>query len=112
MFGSSLCFDWSIFVRATEEMVFAPVADVFSRMTSEMTLLQVQTEDGVRTLRMTPEHPAYVDTMGWVEARMLAPGDEILDYDGNTPLTLDADGSNARRLASSCQPRQSSTNGP
>ena len=26
--------------------------------------------------------------LGWVEARMLAPGDEILDYDGNTPLTV------------------------
>ena len=69
-------------------MVFAPVADVFSRVTSEMTVLQVQTEDGVRTLRLTSEHPAYVDTMGWVEARMLAPGDEIFDYDGNTPLTV------------------------
>ena len=33
-------------------MVFAPVADVFSRVTSEMTVLQVQTEDGIRTLRM------------------------------------------------------------
>ena len=26
--------------------------------------------------------------MDWVPARMLAPGDEILDYDGNTPLTV------------------------
>ena len=72
----------------TGEMVFAPVADVFSRVTSEMTVLQLQTEDGIRTLRLTPEHPAYVDTMGWVQARMLAPGDEILDYDGSTPLTV------------------------
>ena len=46
------------------EMVFAPVADVFSRVTSEMTVLQLQTEDGITTLRLTPEHPAYVDTIG------------------------------------------------
>ena len=72
----------------TGEMVFAPIADVFSRMTDEMSVVRLQTEDGVTALRLTPEHPAYVDGKGWVPAGALVAGDEILDYDGNTPLTV------------------------
>lgn len=70
------------------ELVYAPIVDVFSRMTNEMTVVRLRSEQGVTSLRLTPEHPAYVEGKGWIEARLLAAGDAILDYDGNVPLTV------------------------
>jgi hypothetical protein len=73
----------------TGETVFSPVSQLLNRISDEMSLVTLAHEDGRQeTLRVTPEHPAYVAAVGWVDAGDLQPGDTIEDFDGGAPLKV------------------------
>lgn len=53
----------------------APVTDCFKREAPDM--ISIETEEG-DVLKLTPEHPIFVDQAGWVQAKELKENDIIL----------------------------------
>lgn len=62
------------FDDSSQQLVSARVGHVFDREVEEVLELEV---DG-QTLQLTPEHPVYTKSKGWVEAKSLTDDDEVL----------------------------------
>ena len=61
------------------------VGKVFSHPVSQIVVLRV----GNETIRVTPEHPFWVDGNGWVDAGQLRPGMRLAAADGSLPVVIE-----------------------
>ena len=73
-----------------------PVLHSFVRTSDHLRLLTLHTAGGTDTIRTTDEHPFWVPECGWVEAKNLQSGDELVGQDGGAVAWVQATGRIAR----------------
>ena len=57
----------------TREMGYKRVVKLYSNNSSQMVYLTI----GEKVIKVTPEHPFYIDGVGWISAGDLKTGDEV-----------------------------------
>jgi len=75
--------------ETTGELAPKRVVQVFRNVTDHLRIVRIRSSDGVeQELQTTDEHPFYVEDSGWIAAKELAPGVQLVAAAGHTATVV------------------------